>query len=470
MATETFAPHEEITPIPDERRTLGAFDLGVLWGDLGVGLLILVAGGLLVPALGLREALFAIVIGSIIGSALLAITGRIGSETGVPTMVALRPALGIRGSYVASAMNIAQLIGWAGLEIIIMSQAARAISGEYFSFDGYYLWLAIFAVIGTAFAVTGPIVVVRQFLQRFGLWIVLAATIWLTYRLFATYDIHKLFDDSGAGGFPTFWQGVDLAVALPVSWLPLAADYSRFARRGAAGSWATFISYSLANTWFFALGAGYALVLTYDVANPNNLVGGLVDSLLPLTLGWLFLVVILTDETDNAFANIYSSAVSLQNLVPIGQRVLAVLVGIAAFTLAVSVDLLGYETFLLLIGGVFVSLFGVLVADYFIVHRGAYVLDDLYTPDGRYWYAGGLNIAGLLAWFGGFAVYVACGQPPWLVERASWIADAPSDLTTIGGTIPSFAASLILYLLLQRVMAGMTTAPEAQDVPRQALP
>ena len=145
-------PHEEITPIPPARRTLGGLEIGVLWGDLGVGLLVLVAGAFLVPALGLRAAILATVIGSVIGSALLAIAGRVGSDTGVPTMVALRPALGIRGSYLASVLNIGQLVGWAGLEIIIMAQASGAISDHFFGFDGYYVWLAAFAVIGTAFA------------------------------------------------------------------------------------------------------------------------------------------------------------------------------------------------------------------------------------------------------------------------------------------------------------------------------
>jgi hypothetical protein len=165
MTAVTFEAHEDIRPVPRSERRISAFGIGVLWGDLGVGLLVLAAGGLLVPALGFRDAIFATLIGSAIGSALLAIVGRIGSDTGVPTMVALRPSLGLRGSWLASAMNITQLIGWAGLEIIIMAEATRAISREFFGFDGYYFWLAVFALLATLFAVGGPVVVVRQFLS-----------------------------------------------------------------------------------------------------------------------------------------------------------------------------------------------------------------------------------------------------------------------------------------------------------------
>lgn len=455
MTTDVFSAHDDIAPIPRSRRTLDAFGFAVLWSDLGVGLLVLVAGALLVPGLGLWAALAAMVIGSVLGSALLAITGRVGSDLGVPTMVALRPALGMRGSWLASLLNIAQLVGWAGLEIIIMAQAARAISDEFFGFRGYYLWLTVFAVIGTAFAIGGPHLVVRQFLQRFGFWIVLAATIWLTWRLFTTYDLHTYFNDDGAGGFPNFWQGVDIAVSLPVSWLPLVADYSRFARKSGSAAWATFASYAIANTWFFLLGAGYVLMLQ---ANPGTVIGALVDTMLPLALGWIFLVVILVDETDNAFANIYSTAVSLQNLVRVGHRTLAALVGVAALVLAISVDLLGYENFLLLIGGVFVSLFGVLVADYFIVHGRHYDTAALYERGGPYWYTGGVNIAGIAAWAAGFVVYTVCAQPPALVDHFPWIADVPSELTKIGGTVPSFVITFALYLALQRLLPRRAVA------------
>jgi NCS1 family nucleobase:cation symporter-1 len=459
--TASDAAFDEIAPVPAERRRLGSIDTAVLWGDLGVGLLVLVAGSLLVPALGLTAAIIATVVGSVIGSALLATTGKIGAETGVPTMVALRPALGIRGSYLASALNIGQLRGWAGLELIIMAQASRALSDEFFGFEGYYFWLALFAVIATVFAIGGPVIVIEQFLQKFGMWIVLAATVWLTYRLFSVYDFSDYFGRDGAGGFPNFWQGVDIAVSLPVSWLPLIADYTRYAKRANAAAWSTFVSYSIANTWFFFLGFGYVLVLSAD---PGSLIGSLVDSLVPLALGWLFLFVILVDETDNTFADIYSAAVSLQNLVAVPQKLLAVACGAAAFVLAVSIDLLGYEDFLLLIGGVFVSLFGVLMADYFIANRQRYEASELYAEGGRYWYWNGVNVAGVLAWLAGFVVYTACAQPRALVEHFSWIANVPSDLTTIGGTIPSFVVSMAAYLLLRRLPIRSEAVAEASPV------
>src|ERR671923_1076445 len=87
---EREAPAWGIRSIPTERRILNGLDLAVLWGDLSVGLLVMVTGALLVPALGLSQALLAIAVGSVIGCAPLALVALAGQREGVPTMVLFR--------------------------------------------------------------------------------------------------------------------------------------------------------------------------------------------------------------------------------------------------------------------------------------------------------------------------------------------------------------------------------------------
>jgi putative hydroxymethylpyrimidine transporter CytX len=432
-----------VQPVPVERRHLRPFDLGVLWGDLAVSLLVMVAGSLLVPGLSTQAALLAIVVGTLLGTVLLSLVGMAGSDTGVPTMVLLRPVLGLRGSYVASGLNILQLVGWAALEIIIMAQAARALSDHYWGFDGYYLWLVFFGLVGMAMAVGGPVVVVRQWMQKFGVWVIVAAAAWLTYYLFDAYEMGEIWRRDGEGGFPNFWQGVDLVVALPISWLPLVGDYSRFSRHAVGGAIGTYIGYAIANIWFFTLGMLYVQALQTD---PGGFVDALVKMMLPLAAGWLALIVLLFGETDEAFANIYSTAVSIQNLVSwLTHALLAVIVGVLAIVVAISLDLMAYETFLFLIGGVFVPVFGVFIADYFVARRRRYETGELYREGGAYWYAGGLNPVGLIVWALGFLIYAHAAQPPWLLEHADFVSWAPAWMTHIGGTIPAFVFSFAAY-------------------------
>src|SRR5947209_18222240 len=109
---EREAPAWGIRPVPPEHRRLSGFDFGVLWGDLAIGLLVLLTGALLVPSLGFPRALLAIVVGSVIGCVPLALVALAGAREAVPTMVLFRPVLGRRGSYLPSVLNIVQLAGW----------------------------------------------------------------------------------------------------------------------------------------------------------------------------------------------------------------------------------------------------------------------------------------------------------------------------------------------------------------------
>src|SRR6187401_930378 len=101
-----------ITPVPQRLRVLGLLDVGLLWGNLGVSLLVLVAGTYLVPALSLPKALLAILVGSLIGNAMLGAAGMIGADARVPAMVLMRAPLGRKGSWAPTVLNAAQCVGW----------------------------------------------------------------------------------------------------------------------------------------------------------------------------------------------------------------------------------------------------------------------------------------------------------------------------------------------------------------------
>ncbi len=250
----THAPPEwGIEPVPRQNRVLGFMDFLVLWGDLGIGLLVMLAGTFLVPGLGLGQALLAVLIGSAAGCLLLALVGVAGSATGAPTMVLLRPVLGVRGSYVPTVLNVLQLIGWTIFEFVVMGVAASTIARTLFGTGSYVVWAAVFAAIVILMGVGGPIGVVRQWLEKFAVWIALATGVWLTVLVFTRYDIHALLRQAGDGSL-SFGIGVDLAIALPISWLPLVADYNRFSRSTGRGFLGTMIGFFVTNAWFLALG------------------------------------------------------------------------------------------------------------------------------------------------------------------------------------------------------------------------
>ncbi len=434
-----------IEPVPQAQRRLNALDFAVLWGDLGVGLLVLAAGALLVPGLGTADALLATLVGSVIGVLLLALAAYIAADAGVPTMVLTRAAVGLRGSALPTLLNVVQLLGWTSFEILVMAQFADGIVQSATGVSIYPLWAFIAALFCTAMAVGGPLVVVRQWLEKFGVWAMLVTTLALFALLALRYDLGTVLAERGTGELG-FWAAVDIVVSLPVSWFPLVADYNRFARSRGASFWGTLIGYFLANVSFFSLGILYVLALKSD---PNHLNGDLVAALAGSALGWLGLLIILADETDEGFANIYSTAVSAQNILTRApQRLLIAIVGAVGFGLAILLQNTDYEVFLLLIGSFFVPLLGVVTAHYFVARRGRYDSTELFVERGSYWYQGGVNVLAVAVWLVGFLLY------QW-ISPVGPVAELglPPFPVALGGTIPSFVVTFALYAILGRLAA-----------------
>ena len=431
-----------IEPVPLDSRTLSGFDLAILWGDLGVGLLVLVTGGLLVPALSFASAMGAIVVGSIGGVAILGITGAIGARRGVPTMVLFRPVLGVRGSWLPSVLNFAQLIGWTAVELWAMSLVADIVAREVFGFSARYLWLGIVAVACTGLALWGPIGVTRVYLKSFGAWVVLGICLLLTAFVFAGDGIGDALGSRGTGGWPTFGLAIDLVIAMPVSWLPLVADYTRFGRGARSAGWGTALGYLVANVWLYALGA-LIVLNSGEAPEPAGIALGILAVAGGTIAGVLFLIGILVGETDEAFADIYSAAVSLQNVFPgASRRPLTILIAAVGTLLAAVLTMQLYESFLFLLGSVFVPLFGVLVADY-AVFRGR-------TSER------GIRWTAFVPWLVGFLAYhwIAPTGPEWWTTFSGALFGTPLSerFAWLGASVPSFLVAATLAWLLARVV------------------
>ena len=388
IQTDSYSPGKAI---PLEKRVFGARDLFSLWFSLGVGLMVLQTGALLAPGLGLSGGLLAIFLGTLVGVALLASVGVIGSDTGLSSMAALSLSLGSRGAMLPALLNVLQLIGWGAFEIIVMRDAASLLGARAFSegsaWSNPVLWTLVFGALATLLAVSGPLAFVRKILRKWGIWLLLAACLWLTWNLFAKADLPALWAQKGDGSMP-FAVGFDIAIAMPLSWLPLIADYSRFGKRAKSVFGATALGFLIGNFWLMSLGVAYTLAFA-----PNGEVNALLLALAGAGLG-IPLLLILLDESENAFADIHSAAVSSGFLLRLKVEHLALVIGIICTLIALLAPLAQYQNFLLLIGSVFAPLFGVVLVDHFIVRKRS---ADV-TP-------GLLRWPTLLAWLGGVATY-----------------------------------------------------------------
>jgi nucleobase:cation symporter-1, NCS1 family len=419
-----------IEPVPERLRVLGTLDTTLLWTNLGVSLLVLV-----LPAyfdLPLGTALAATLVGAVIGNAMLAVAALIGADARVPSMVLQRAPLGRRGSYLASALNIVQCLGWAVFELIVIATAAGLLCDKLFGFEAVWLWKLVFGCVAGLLALLGPVGFVRRFVRKFAIWAVLASVVYLGWWILDGADVGRSWSEGGHHG--SFWLAVDTVVAVTVSWAPLVADYTRFSRNRRSAFVGVGIGYLLPTLFQFGFGSILVLSRGVDPNHPELILSAIAGGGAAAALALLALTV---DETDEAFANVYSSAVSTQNLLPrMPQRALIVGASVLATGTALAIDMRSYQRFLLLLGAVFVPLLGVLVADW--LSRGMkYTRDDVFA-------APAFRPGPVLAWITGFLVYEWLYQPADLGFWSRWLSHLWTPTYQIGASVPSFAVAFLL--------------------------
>ncbi|HUW79105.1 MAG TPA: cytosine permease [Candidatus Nanopelagicaceae bacterium] len=414
-------------------KVLSLLDQLSLWSSLGITLTIPAAAVFVLhpygaPTLSFTAAILAVVVGVGAGSIALGGAARIGASTGAPSMVLLRGLFGNRGSRFPTILNLFQCLGWTAVEVLVIGHAAKAVVGGPLA-----LWIIGAGALATLMAIR-PLGSVRV-LRRYAL---IGATIATAYLLFAVvrHGVHV-----GHGSWSGFWLAVDVAIALPISWAPLAADYSRHSRTPRKAFVGTFVGFFLGAGIYFVLGllALVTIVASHQQGDPY----AFSQALLILPLGIFALLILVVDEIDEAFANVYSTVASIQNLRPLwDRRRLATVVGVISTGVALSLNVVGYESFLFAIGAVFVPLFAVVLVDWFVVSKGNWDLSE--TSKLRGWT--------LFPWALGFVVYqlINPGSAPiwsqlWInIDSAIHFTPAP----WMSASIFSFLVAALLTLVV----------------------
>lgn len=385
-------------PVNLDQRTLSGWNYFHLWAGAGIALTSIWSGGLLAP-LGLAGGLMAILLGHLIGNTPLGLAGYIGSRLGVPSMISVRAALGTRGASIAAGLNVLQLLGWTAVMLWIGGQAAARLAGQGSLFANAALWTIICGALTTLWALGGQSLWKR--LQAVATILLIALSIVMTYLVYRQYGWGALMRREATGGLAPM-HALDLVIAMPMSWVPLAADYARFAKRSASCFAGTWIGFLAGSGWMYVVGLMTSVAT--GSATPETMVLDLMSTMGLLTAA---LLIILVSTFTTTFLDIYSNAVSVLAIAPnLPSRAVVIVTGILGTALALVVNAMLYEPFLLMIGSAFCPLFGVVLADFFLVRRRTLDPDALY--DGRsFRYTGGFHIAGIAAWILGIAAYHA---------------------------------------------------------------
>jgi nucleobase:cation symporter-1, NCS1 family len=416
-------------PVPQALSLLDQFGL---WGNLGVSLLgftaaifVLQPGGPGIPQLSLAAALTAIVVGTVLGTLPVALAGLLGARTGAPAMVLLRGLFGARLSYLPTALNILQCVGWGVFELVTIATAAHTVAPALPK-----MAYVLIAGVATALLAIRPLGAIRV-LRKYVTVAVLVVLCYLFVQL-----IRQPLPAFTHGSWSGYWAAADAVVAVAISWAPLAADYTRHSRTPRAAFTGALVGYSVTQILCYVI--GLLALVTVANGNPDHIFGAFIA----LPVGSLGFAILAARELDQSFANVYSTAVSVQNLRPLwDRRVLAGVIAAVTTAGALWLNISDYENFLTLIGSVFVPMSAVLVTDYFVVSRGRWDLS--WTARSR-WLM-------LLPWAAGFVTYqlINPGYVSW------WASAWASFGHDIGFTPASWMSASILSFA---VAAAVTVA------------
>ena len=347
--------NSSLTPVGADQRVFGWYSHASLWFSLGVGLLVIQLGAYLVPAVGTQDALLAILLGSVLGAGLLGWVAKIACDTGLSSAGLMHQVYGSSFARLPVLLNILQLVGWTTFELVVMRDGTLAMFGNSWwgaALTATLLWGAVLTLL-MAGSMLG---LVRSFVSRFGLPLVVLSLLWLSYQfvgLLQTQGWEAFWSRPGTGEKSLF-SAMDLVIAMPVSWLPLIADYARHGKNSKTALTGSWFGYALANIWCYALG-----VMVISVSAPD---ANLVNTLLLAQAGLLALGLILLDELDNAYGDVYSASVNSHSLWSrLSVKHWGLAIAVVCTGLAVVLPMHDLEPFLLLLSSVFVPLYGVIL-------------------------------------------------------------------------------------------------------------
>lgn len=384
-----------------EKRT-SVFENGLIWFGAGVSLAEILTGTYF-ASLGFGKAMAAIIIGHIIGCTLLFLSGVIGGKSRLSAMETVKSSFGERGGRFFAFMNVLQLVGWTAIMIYDGALAANGIFAA-----GNAVWCAVIGALILVWILVG--------ITNLGKinTVAMAALFILTLILCKVIFFGGgVMSDAAEDGM-TFGAAVELAVAMPLSWLPLISDYTREAEKPVKATAASAIVYFLVSCWMYIIGMGAALFTgESDIAL----------IMLKAGLGIAGLVIVIFSTVTTTFLDAYSAGISGESIIPkLNGKHAAVAVTVIGTVAAMLFPMDDITDFLYLIGSVFAPMIAVQLADYFILHR-----------DRR---GAALDVRNAVIWAIGFVVY-----------RLLMQLDLP-----VGNTLPDMLITIALCLIANAVL------------------
>lgn len=373
---------------------------GLIWFGAGVSIAEILTGTYFAP-LGLKKGIAAIIIGHIIGCVMLFLAGIIGGKTRKSSMETVKMSFGQKGSILFSVLNVIQLAGWTAIMIYDSAIATNGIIGA-----GAWVWCIVIGLLIIVWIWIG--INNLEKLNYVAMTALFILTLWLCKCIFFGNSVSIVSKST-----LTFGAAVELAVAMPLSWLPLISDYTREAEKPFKATLVSVIVYGIVSSWMYIIGMG-AVIYTgkSDISQIIVKAGS----------GIIGLLIIVFSTVTTTFMDAFSAGVSTEAILnKLNSKWVAIIITIIGTIAAMIYPMDDITNFLYLIGSVFAPMIAIQIADYFILKK-----DCIKAK---------FNIKNLIIWLLGFILY-----------RILMHVDI-----VIGNTLPDMAITIFMCVVVSKI-------------------
>ncbi|MCI1951616.1 MAG: putative hydroxymethylpyrimidine transporter CytX [Clostridiales bacterium] len=377
------------------------FQNSLIWFGAGVSIAEILTGTYFAP-LGFLKGLLAIIIGHVIGCSMLFFAGLIGGRSKRSAMGTVGLSFGKIGGLFFAALNILQLVGWTAIMIYDGALAANGVVGS-----GAWVWCVVIGGLILVWIAVG--IENLGWINKIAMAALFILTIVLCFVIF-----QNQFPSAESTETITFGAAVELAVAMPISWLPLISDYTREAEKPFSATLVSTLTYAFVSCWMYVIGMGAAIFTgKSDIASIMVKAG----------LGIAALLILILSTVTTTFLDAWSAGISAETLSKkINGKHAAMVVAVIGTVCAILFPMDNITDFLYLIGSVFVPMFAVQITDYFILKRNC--------GESR------LDTVNGIIWIVGFIFY-----------RFLMTVDIP-----VGCTLPDTVVTMLLCIIVRKIL------------------
>ena len=374
----------------------------LIWFGAGVSIAEILTGTYF-STLGFMRGLAAVLLGHLIGGLMMFAAGMIGALTKKSAMETVGLSFGADGARIFAVLNVLQLLGWTAIMIYDGAISANGVLSV-----GVWFWALVIGVLILVWIMIGLTNLGK--LNTVAMIALLILSVMLLISIFSGggFSMNAVVDDS-----LSFGAAVELAVAMPLSWLPLISDYTREAEKPVAATAASVVVYSLVSIFMYIIGMAAAIQTgESDIAQIMVAAG----------LGIAGLLIVVLSTVTTTFLDAYSAGVSSvsihEKLPPKTCAIVVTVIGTIGAMLFVMDDI---TDFLYLIGSVFAPMIAIQIADFFILKKEAY--------------KGKVSVRNVVIWVIGFVLY-----------RILMNVDTP-----VGNTLPDMVVTILICVVVGKL-------------------